>query len=832
MIEKDSSSFSFDTIKISAFKQNFYRAAATKTNDLLHTKLAVSFDWKNCRMPGKATLTLAPHFYATDSLTLDAKGFNINRIALIENKKDTIDLEYLYDSNAIKIKLPHQFYAHEKYVVFVDYVAKPNERRTKNGSAITSDKGLYFINPNNTESNKPRQVWTQGEPQSAACWFPTIDHPNQKCTQEMYITHEAKMVSLSNGEKLYSITNEDSTETDVWKMGKPHSPYLFMMAVGNFSITKNYWRDSVQVNYYVDSSYQDFAEEIFGKTPAMMECFSRLLHYDFAWNKYSQVVVHDYVSGAMENTSATLHGEFLQRTSRELLDKNGEDVIAHELFHQWFGDLVTCKSWSNLTLNESFATYGEYLWDEYTYGKSFADAGLEDDLQAYLTESRRKTESIVRFNYNEEDDMFDRHNYQKGCRVIHMLRNLVGDSGFFKSLNVYLTENQFQNAEVNQLRLAFEKVTGMDLTWFFEQWYYKAGHPKLNIKYAYDEKQKEENVFIEQTQTEPALGIFKFPLTIDLYVNGGSRSYKVFVDQRRKEFKLYCDAKPDLVNVDAEKTLLCEKSESKTLPEFIYQYHHAKNYKDELEALEFASNLQFENMSAREITLSALRSNNPAVRKFAIESIYVDDSFSLMKTAPILAEIIANDSKANNRSAAVRKLSTIKNSKIYSSTFQQATMDSSYNVMAEALKALSVANPEMALNICKSLENEPNSTVQNAIGKVYSTKGTMDNYIFFSRTLKEKKGFALYNMINYLENYLYRMPEPIIEKGTLLLNKIAQNDEEWQMRYAAYEAIRHFKSKYDSDKEKDRIAVLNDVLSEIRAHEKNKHLLEIYAGEK
>ena len=817
-----------DSVHISAYKQNLYRAVAPKINDLVHTKLAVEFDWQHCRMPAKATITLMPHFYPTDSLTLDAKGFNINRVALIQDKNDTVDLFYQYDSLQLKIKLPQIFYAKQAYKIFIDYIAKPNERRTKGGSAITSDKGLYFINADGKEKNKPTQVWTQGETESAACWFPTIDHPNQKCTQEMYITHNRSMVTLSNGQKMFSISNDDSTETDVWKMNKPHSPYLFMMAVGNFAKTENFWHDTVQVNYYTDPAYQPFAEEIFGKTPAMMQCFSTLLHYDFPWNKYSQVVVHDYVSGAMENTSATLHGEFLQRTDRELLDKNNEDVISHELFHQWFGDLVTAKSWSNITLNESFATYGEYLWNEYTYGKDNADAGLANDMERYISESRRKTESIVRYYYNDADDLFDRHNYQKGGCVIHMLRNLVGDSAFFQSLHNYLVKNQYKNAEVAQLRMAFEETTGMDLNWFFDEWYFKAGHPKLNIKYVFNEKNNDEMVSIEQTQTEPALQVFSFPLKIDLYANGAIRNYKVFVNQRKQTFHLYTDAKPELVNVDADKTLLCEKTESKTLPELIFQFYHAKNYTDQMEALEAASTLQVDNLSAREMMLSALRLPNFYVRKYAADNIYADDSFSWVKTIPLLQEIILNDNKAVVRSAAVRKLGTIKNSKSLRSTFESATADSSYTVEAEALKALSQANSEAALRICARMEDDQNTQIQNAVAKVYADKGTIDNYIYFSRAMKEKSGFALYPFINHFDNFLYRMPDPIIEKGTLILANIAQNDDEWQVRYAAYEAIRHFKSKYNVDIERDRISVLNLILSEIKLKEKDKHLLEIY----
>ncbi len=824
--------FHLDTIKVSALKQFTYRVAAPKTIDLIDTKLAVKFDWKKCRMPVQATIKATPHYFSTDSIVLDAKGFNIAKVAFINQQNDTIKLSYTYDSMQLHIHLPHQFSRKDTFELYIDYVAKPNERRTKSGSAITSDKGLYFINPDGKEKNKPREVWTQGETESASCWFPTIDHPNQKCTQTMYINHEKDFTSLSNGKKLFSISNDDSTETDVWQMDKPHSPYLFMMAVGDFAVSNNYWHDSIPVDYYVDPNYQEYAEEIFGKTPQMIECFSQRLKYPFPWCKYSQVVAHDYVSGAMENTSATLHGEFLQRNSRELLDKNNEDVISHELFHQWFGDLVTAESWSNITLNESFATYGEYIWDEWAYGKDAADAQLEDFQQAYFTESRRKTESIVRYYYNDADDLFDRHSYQKGGCVIHMLRNLVGDSAFYESLHQYLLRYQYKNAEVSQLREVFKDVTGVDLSWFFDEWYFKAGHPKLNINYNYDMVKREEKISIDQTQTEPSLSVFKFPLKIDVHVQGNVNSYNVFVDSRHKDFVLNCEARPDWVNVDADKTLLCEKNDNKTLPEFLYQYHHAKNYKDKLEALQYASMLQSENTSAKELMITALRSPNKNIRKFACENISTDDSFSIKMAAPVLAEIVGDDKEAPIRTAALRKLSYSKKAADYYSTFQKATADSSYTVCAEALKALANASTPIALHVCSTFENETNPLIQRAIAKVYADKGTMDNYPYLSQLLKQNKGGAVYFILNDFGNYLYRMPDPIIEKGTLQLNDIAQHDEEWQVRYAAYEAIKHFKSKYNPDIEKDRISVLNDILKEIKSKEKNRQLLDIYDNEK
>jgi aminopeptidase N len=238
-------------------------------------------------------------------------------------------LQYSYENDVITIQLDKVYKNNEEYTVFIEYVSKPNELKKQGGSAaITDDKGLYFINPEGKEKDKPMEIWTQGETQSSSVWFPTIDRPNERMTQEIYMTVDKKYVTLSNGELVSSFDNGDSTRTDYWKMDLPHAPYLAMMAVGDFAVVKdNKWRGK-EVNYYVDKAFEPYAKAVFGNTPEMLEFFSNILGVEYAWNKYSQIVAHDFVSGAMENTTATLHSEYLQRTDRELLDKDYEDYIS------------------------------------------------------------------------------------------------------------------------------------------------------------------------------------------------------------------------------------------------------------------------------------------------------------------------------------------------------------------------------------------------------------------------------------------------------------------------------------------------------------------------
>ena len=339
-----------------------YQPSRSRLQDLIHTKLEVRFNMEKSELIGKATLTLKPYFFPSSKLELDAKGFEIKEVALVTGQNKT-KLNYTYAKNLIDIQLDKMYTRDETYSVYIEYIARPEQLPDRGSEAISESKGLYFINVDGKIKDKPVQVWSQGETEASSCWFPTIDAPNERMTQEIYLTVDTGFVTLSNGLLEYGQDNGDGTRTDYWKQNLPAAPYLTMIAVGKYAIVKDKWRD-IEVNYYVEPSFKKHAKMIFGHTPEMLEFFSTRLGVPYPWEKYSQVVVRDYVSGAMENTGAVIHGEFMQRDEREYLDRTFEDVIAHELFHHWFGDLVTCESWSNLPLNESFATYGEVLWNE------------------------------------------------------------------------------------------------------------------------------------------------------------------------------------------------------------------------------------------------------------------------------------------------------------------------------------------------------------------------------------------------------------------------------------------------------------------------------------
>lgn len=469
---------------------------------------------------------------------------DINAVELVKPGAKNTALAYNYsDGMNLIITLDKEYKANENYTLYINYIAKPDELKAEGSAAIKDAKGLYFINPKGEEKDKPTQIWTQGETEATSVWVPTIDRPNQKSTQEFYLVVPSKYVTLSNGKLISQTPNNDGTRTDYWKMDLPHAPYLFFIGVGDYAVVKDSYKGK-EVSYYVEKEYEKVARKIFGNTPEMMKFFSEVVTgVDYPWVKYSQIVGRDYVSGAMENTTATLHQESAQQNARELQDGVAwESTIAHELFHQWFGDYVTAESWSNLTVNESFADYSQYLWEEHKYGADAAGEENEKEMQAYIRGNSSKKD-LVRFYYADKEDMFDLVSYQKGGRILNMLRNYVGDSAFFKSLNKYLNDNKFGNGSAHKLRLAFEAVTGRDLNWFFNQWYFNSGHPKLNINSAYDETAKQVVLTIKQTQDSNK--IFKLPVAIDVYADKEKTRHNVWLENRFDTLKLTCPSKPD-----------------------------------------------------------------------------------------------------------------------------------------------------------------------------------------------------------------------------------------------------------------------------------------------
>ena len=732
-----------------------YRASATKVNDLVHTKLDVRFDYAKRHLLGKTWIALKPHAYSTDSLRLDAKGMDINTVALMNGTQQT-PLKYDYaDGMNLRINLGRAFKPGEEYTIYIDYVSKPDELKVKGSAAITDAKGLYFINPDSAVKGKPVQIWTQGETEGSSAWFPTIDRPNQKTTEEISMTVPSKYVTLSNGRMVSSTPAGPGLRTDVWKMELPHAPYLFMMAVGDFKKTTDTWRGK-EVSYYLEPKYAPFAKQIFGNTPDMLEFYSNRLGVEYPWNKYSQIVARDYVSGAMENTTATLHGEQVQMTDRELIDREygSESVIAHELFHQWFGDYVTAESWSNITVNETMADFSEGLYAEHKYGRDAADAHYYRYLRRYLSSPRDAAKTLVRFHYDEQEEVFDLVSYQKGGAIMDMLRTYLGDDVFFAGLKKYLTDNKFGNGEAHQMRLAFEDVSGQDLNWFWNQWYYAPGHPVVTIDYAWDAAKKAQSVTVKQTQPGQT---FRLPFTIDYYVNGKVQHQPVTMTEATQTFTMPLATKPDLVNVDASKKLLWLKTDNKTAAEYAYQYAHAPLFVDRREAIDAAAKDQT-NAANRATLLAGINDKFYNNRLAAVEALKLDDKTVAKTAAPALRKLAASEKEPWVQASLLGALAKLKDKKD-EAYFTKQFNSQSYNVQGAALRALASVQPAQALGRAKTLEASAQGSMAQAVTEVYAKAGGQAEWAFVRDKFDAARPQGKFNMMEPLATITGRLDD-------------------------------------------------------------------------
>ncbi|QIX61114.1 M1 family metallopeptidase [Hymenobacter lutimineralis] len=789
--------------------------AATLLHDLQHTVLDLRFDWAKQQVIGTATLTVRPHFQSQSQLVLDAKGFDIRNIRLLLGNGKEKALTYGYDKRQLVVNLDRSYARTETYQVRIAYVAKPNELPAGGSAAITSDKGLFFINPLGTEKGKPRQIWTQGETENNSAWFPTIDKPNQRMTQEIRLTVDGQYKTLSNGLLVASKNNADGTRTDTWKQALPAAPYLTMIAVGDFAVVKDTWRGKA-VDYYVEPKFAGTAKAVFGNTPQMLDFFSKKFGVEYPWEKYAQIAVRDYVSGAMENTSAVVHGEGIQATRRELLDQNFDWVIAHEVVHHWFGNYVTCESWANLPLNESFADYGEFLWTEYKYGADAAAMVQQTSLNHYLQEAEDKRVPLIRYTYRDKEDMFDRHSYQKGGRVLHMLRKYVGDEAFYLALNQYLTRNKYTAVEVDELRMVFEEVTGEDLKWFFDQWFLQRGHPELRITHSYNNGQV--SLRVQQQQDTVYTPVYRLPVAVAVWGNSNQPTiHNITVTKADQQFVFSSSQRPNLVKFDDEAQLLAKIDEELSQEELLYQFQHARNYLQKYQAID-GLRTKVGDLTVSAMLRNALNDKFWGVRVAAVEALKRYKGAEGGAVRKEIQRVATTDTRSEVRAAAITTLNSFSNED-FGSVYEAALNDSSYVVISAALGALT-RNPTVNSQAkISSLQETPNTRVITALGGYYALNGHLDQYDWFLSHVETLQEAELYTFLPNFGQFMQRMPPIEREKGVKKLEMLARNAPSYLVRLGAYKGLSALA---------ERSQELKTVLQDIRAKEKDEGLKGMY----
>ncbi|MDA4136248.1 MAG: M1 family aminopeptidase [Thaumarchaeota archaeon] len=511
-----------------------------------HIKVQLKVDPEEKSIAGSCSLKIVPIGEGLRSFRFDAREMHIARVRV-----DGAEARFDHDGATLTVRTgaPMSAAAHE---VVVEYSAKPIH-------------GVYFIHPDEAYPDKPTQVWTQSEAEAARFWFPCHDHPDDRSTTETIITVPDGYQVISTG-KLVSRSSSAGWSTFDWNESAPHSTYLNSFVVGKF-VETNGEAEGVPLQYYVPEAKRRDTTKYFGLTPDMMRTFVEVTGYKFPFEKYAQVAVHDFIYGGMENISATTlvdnrfpdersEEDYAARYSRP--DRDHIELVAHELAHSWFGDLVTLKHWPHAWLNEGFATYMEAVYHERKYGKDDFRHNMQSKSLVYFEEDEdRYRRAIVESDYLYADDLFDAYAYEKASWMIHQLRYILGDEVFFKGVQEYLKRFAFKNPDTHDFMRSMEETSGLSLEGYFEQSFYMAGHPELEAGYSWDEKANLAQVEIKQVQRlDEQTPIFQFPCDVVFYTEKGRQSKRVWVRSAEEKYSFELGSEPTIVEIDPEGWLL------------------------------------------------------------------------------------------------------------------------------------------------------------------------------------------------------------------------------------------------------------------------------------
>lgn len=663
-----------------------------------HFKLAVSVDPVQRTLAGVCTTSFSPILTPVTELFFQAQGLEIEKVSLAGR---SAALPFEMSDDGFTVQLPRQLKAGRKMTLNITY-------RT-----VSPKAGIYFTGPDENYPNKPVQAWSQGQDEDSHFWYPVLaaDYPNHKMTSEVIATCPDSFIALSNGELVAESEDaQNNTKTFHWVHTKPHVNYLVALIVGHFIKLEEHYGD-LPVQLYCDPSLEAQARRYFKGTADLVALFSRLYGVEYPWaGKYGQVMVTDFMFGGMENTTITV------MTDRILADEQASEeyrkseitLNAHELNHHWWGDCVTCNNWAHASMtNEGRATYGEVEALEYLYGVKERDAYIFTLAEQYFEEDKKYRRPLVTPYYKDPIDLFDRTLYQKGGLILHMIRYLLGDEGYYKASNTFLVDNLYQCVDTYDWIKAIEKATGRNLRQFFDQWVFGAGFPEYKVTYSWDEQNKLASVKVSQEQQlDETTGLFSMPIEFDFgFADGNKRSFCLEVSEQESSFYFNLDQKPAMFVFDPTNWIL-KTLDLSGIPRSMlgYQLEHADTVAgrvyaaralaqlggdDAVKALKRSAPTGFHwsvsaevarllgtigGASARDALKSLVSHENPFVRRAAIAAL---GEFKDESVAEILAGIVSG------------------------------TEEESYFVRAEAATALGKTKSETAFAVLAAAMNTP-----------------------------------------------------------------------------------------------------------------------------
>ncbi len=678
--------------------------------DQRNIKLDLHFDWQKEQAIGTETITLAPTVNDLKRVDLDAAFMTFESAKLAKGTP----LTFAYDDKKEKlsIALDHAYQPNEEITIVISYhTNRPPADRT----ALVGGGGLNFILPRPNDPTRPKQAWSQGEAEANHFWFACFDHPNDFVTSEIVATVEKPLSVVSNGKLISTKENSDGTRTFDWQIDVPHATYLTSIVVGEFApVAGEYAGIPVVTNVYPNEFEE--GKVTAARLPDMVKFFSEKTGVKYPYAKYAQTTVRDF-GGGMENISATTQTDNMIHDARTELDQTSDGLESHELAHQWFGDYVTCRSWSDIWLNESFATYFQAMWDEHHLGHDdflYLDVKANQD-QYYSAWARQQRRPIVTKNYANPDAVFDTYAYPRGGAVLHMLRTFLGEDNWWRSINHYLTKYAHQPVETAQFRIAIEETTGQPMDWFFDEWVYKMGHPVFRVTQDYDAANKQLILKVRQEQKPdpesqyPQVGFFQTPVDIQIGTATNTRVERVQIEPKEEQtFKFAVDSEPLLVGFDYGGTLIKELIFDKTTSQLLYQ---ASNDKDVLGRVWAVSQL-----TTRLHDDKALAADRDAIRK-SLADVATKDEFWGARVEAVAAlngakeakdALLAatRDTNSRVRARAVTSLAATKDATL-ADTYSQLLNDQSYSVIRAAAVAFGQTKSPAAYDALVKLIDQP-----------------------------------------------------------------------------------------------------------------------------
>jgi aminopeptidase N len=668
-------------VPLSAFPQALFgpdsSARRSREFHAMHYRLDLTFDHRSKKVSGNVSIRLTPLSGPLDSVLLDAVNLEIRSVRLDGGRT----LEFHERSTTLSIRLDRTYALGETLAVSIDYACSPT-------------KGLYFIYAD-SGGGRHDQIWSQGEDMDNRFWFPCYDYPNDKATSEVIGTVQGDWTLLSNGRLVSELYDrKKNTRTFHWVESKPHSTYLIMVAAGRYAIIRGKYRN-IPLAFYMYPRDTAKAWESFGRTPAMIRFFETKTGVPYPWEKFDQIIIDDFMWGGMENTTAVTLNDVCVVDPKAALDFPSDPVVAHELAHMWFGDLVTARDWTHLWLNEGFATYCENLWTEFSKG--------EDEFQYEMIQASLAVRGNDRMLGRKPIVSHESHPanlYARGGWVLHMLRTLLGDEPFWRGMHSYLAKFQFGSAETDEFRLALEDATGQNLDWFFRQWVFGAGLPKLNVTKAWDDSTRQLRLTVEQTQQVDSLtGYFRLPLVVECTTGSGKTTRTFWVSRKEESFSVNLDGPPLMVIADKGYRVLKEMQFPKTEEEYIYQLAHAADIADRITA-------------ARSLAESG---TDPGARDALARSALSDPFWGVRESALTALAEVRNDSSAwvflratrdprsFVRNTAAAHISNFKGNGIAARLDSMARNDSSYLVASTALRELIPVDTARAFEVAREL---------------------------------------------------------------------------------------------------------------------------------